>query len=251
MTVRLLSYNVRYAGLDTGENAWERRRDGVAGVVRFHGPDIVCLQEVWQDQLPDLRERLPAYEWVGTRSSGGEHTPVGYRPDRFEPLEEAAFSLSETPADLTAYDWGAAIPRVTTVVTLRDADAGGRVSVVDTHFDHESEAARDRSADLLVDRLGDRSPPTVVAGDLNCTPEGRPHRTLVDAGFEDARVAADAPHGPETTFNDFEAPQAGERIDHVLVDGPGVERFGVLADLDARGRYPSDHFPLLVELTLP
>lgn len=47
MTVRLLSYNVRYAGLDVDENAWAHRRDGVASVLRFHDPDAVCLQEVW------------------------------------------------------------------------------------------------------------------------------------------------------------------------------------------------------------
>jgi endonuclease/exonuclease/phosphatase family metal-dependent hydrolase len=251
MTYRLLSYNVRYAGLDVGENAWKRRRDGVASVVRFHGPDVVCLQEVWQAQLADLRERLPGYEWVCTRSSGGEHTPVGYRPDRFDVVEEASFSLSETPDDLHAYDWDAAIPRVTTAATLRVVGADERFSVVDTHFDHQSPEARARSADLLVERLADRSRPTLVAGDLNCRPDDPPYRTLVGAGFEDAREAVDAPHGPETTFNDFEAPQPGERIDHVLVDGVDVERFGVLADLDARASYPSDHFPLVAEWSFP
>ncbi|PSQ35279.1 hypothetical protein BRD11_02740 [Halobacteriales archaeon SW_12_69_24] len=65
-----------------------------------------------------------------------------------------------------------------------------------------------------------------------------------------ARELADNTHGPLTTFNDFEAPQSGERLDHVLVDGVAVDRFGVLADLDDRGRYPSDHFAVLADLTL-
>ena len=251
MTLRLCSYNVRYAGLDTGEDAWERRRDGVASLLRFHDPDVVCLQEVWQDQLPDLRERLPAYAWVGSGASNGEHTPVGYRRERLSVLEESAFSLSETPADLDARDWDAAIPRVTTRATLEDDATGQRVAVVCTHFDHRSEAARRRGADLLVDRLEGRSLPTVLAGDLNCGPDEDPYRTLTGAGLRDARAVAPHPHGPETTFNDFEAPRPGERIDHVLVDGFDVERFGVLADLDSRARYPSDHFALLVELVLP
>ena len=247
--LRLCSYNLRYAGLDTGENAWANRRDGVASVLRFHAPDVVCLQEVWQAQLPDLRERLPDYEWVATDASNGEHTPIGYRPDRFSVVEGGAFSLSETPGDLDAYDWDAAIPRVTTEATLEDDATGDRFAVVNTHFDHVSGEARRRGADLLADRLDDRETPTVLAGDFNCTPDDRPYRTLTGAGFRDARSAADAPHGPEVTYNGFEEPQPGKRIDHVFVDGFDVSRFGVLADLDARARYPSDHFALLADLS--
>lgn len=249
-TLRVCSYNVRYAGLDVEEDAWERRRDGVASLLRFHDPDVVCLQEVWQEQLPDLAERLPAYEWVRSGASNGEHTPIGYRAERLSTVDESAFSLSETPADLDAYDWDAAIPRVTTRATLEDGGTGERLAVVCTHFDHQSPEARRRSADLLADRLRDRSLPTVLAGDLNCTPADDPYGTLTDAGFRDAREAAADPHGPEETFNDFEAPQPGERIDHVLVDGFDVERFGVLADLDGRARYPSDHFAVVADLTV-
>lgn len=250
MPVRLLSYNVRYAGLDFDENAWEHRRDGVASVLRFHDPDVVCLQEVWQSQLPDLRERLPAYEWVESGASNGAHTPIGYRADRFSVVEASAFSLSATPADLDAYDWGAAIPRLTTRATLEDGATGEGLAVLSTHFDHQSPEARRRGADLLSERLDDRSLPTVLAGDLNCTPDDQPYRTLTDAGLRDVRDAADHPHGSEATYNEFEAPRPGKRIDHVLVDGFEVERFGVLADLDRRGRYPSDHFALLADLAV-
>ena len=54
------------------------------------------------------------------------------------------------------------------------------------------------------------------------------------------------------TFNDFEMPQPGERLDYVFVDGAAldVDRFGVLADLDDRCRYPSDHYAVRADLTL-
>ena len=248
MPLRVCSFNVRYAGLDVDENAWARRRDGVASLLRFHDPDVVCLQEVWQDQLPDLAERLPGYAWVRSGASNGAHTPIGYRRDRLSVVEESAFTLSASPEDLHAYDWGAAIPRVTTRATLEDGATDERVGVVCTHFDHQSAEARRRGADVLADRLADRSPPTVLAGDLNCTPADAPYRTLTDAGFRDARGAAADPHGPEATYTAFEALQPGRRIDHLLVDGFDVERFGVLTDLDRRGRYPSDHFALLADL---
>jgi endonuclease/exonuclease/phosphatase family metal-dependent hydrolase len=128
---------------------------------------------------------------------------------------------------------------------------GRAVRVVNTHLDHESERARRRGAALLADRFGDRDGVTVLAGDFNCGTADAPYRTLTDdGGFRPARELADDTHGPLTTFNDFEAPQSGERLDHVLVDGVAVDRFGVLADLDDRGRYPSDHFAVLADLTL-
>ena len=251
MGLRLLTYNVRYATLDTGENAWERRRDGVASLVRFHDPDVVCLQEVWQNQLEDVRERLSGYEWAFERTSSGEHTPVGYRAERFDALETEAFSLSETPADLHAMDWGTTVPRVTTAVRLSAPDADAFV-VASVHLDHDSPTARERGASLLADRFGDRGDPTVVAGDFNCTPDDPPYRTMTEtAGLRDARDVAPAPHGPEATYNDFEAPQRGRRLDHVFLNGFDVRRFGVLTDRDSRGLYPSDHFAVLAEFEFP
>jgi endonuclease/exonuclease/phosphatase family metal-dependent hydrolase len=290
MSIRLLSYNVRYSTLDSGDDVWAERRDGVASVIRFHAPDVVCLQEVWEDQLSDLRDRLPAYAWVHADTASGEHTPIGYRPDRVTVRDSDAFSLSETPGDLHAMDWDTTVPRVTTTAgldaaatdraadrrevaerassegqkvprTVRTAAEGRReqtaeprgraVRVVNTHLDHESERARRRGAALLADRFGDRDGVTVLAGDFNCGTADAPYRTLTDdGGFRPARELADDTHGPLTTFNDFEAPQSGERLDHVLVDGVAVDRFGVLADLDDRGRYPSDHFAVLADLTL-
>lgn len=248
MPVGVLSYNVRYAEVDTGEDVWAKRRDGVASVIRFHDPDVVCLQEVWLDQLDDLRERLPGYEWVAHEVHNGEHTPIGYRPERFVVADEMALSLSETPDQPDAIGWNATIPRVTTTAVLEESDTGEAFRVVSTHFDHEHPTARRESARLLADRFADDSLPTLLAGDFNATPDDEPYHIVSEAGLRDAREIAADPHGPETTFNDFGAAQSGKRIDHVFVsEGVDIERFGVRTDLDSRGLYPSDHFALFVE----
>lgn len=275
-TVRLLSYNVRYAGLDTGANAWEQRRDGVASVVGFHRPDLVALQEVWMTQLDDLRERLPSFDWIGERILDGEHTPVGHRPDRFAVTDREVFALSEDPEAYEVPGWDASLPRVTTRVSFREVESGARFAVFNTHFDHEGTQARLESARLLRERVADLDVPAIVAGDLNCGRDDPPYRILAggreargdengnsedrdadgedrdddnQTGLTDARtVAADPQHGPETTFNDFDAPRPGERMDHVFVtDGIAVRRYGVPTDVDRRGRYPSDHFPVVVD----
>ncbi|PSQ32628.1 hypothetical protein BRD05_09930, partial [Halobacteriales archaeon QS_9_70_65] len=194
MGLRLLSYNVRYATLDDGPDAWSERRDGVADLVRSAAPDVVCFQEVWETQFEDLADRLPDYAWVRERTSSGEHTPVAYRTDRLSVVDREVFSLSETPSDRHAMDWETTVPRVTTAARLRGDDAA--FVAASTHLDHGSERARRRGATLLAERFGDRPVPTVMAGDFNCTPADPPYRAMTEAGFRDARDDADASAGP-------------------------------------------------------
>jgi endonuclease/exonuclease/phosphatase family metal-dependent hydrolase len=264
--LRVASYNVRYAALDTGPRDWTNRRDAVAATIRLHQPDVLCLQEVWQDQLPDLRERLPGYEWVAERHGTGEHTPIGYRPERIEPVEgtTATFALAPDPTALGTTAWDAAVPRVATEATLRDRRTDEPFALVNAHFDHEGEVARRESAALVRERLcradaGRR----LLVGDLNCRPASGPYRRLVshDGGtgpFVDARRVAAVRHGPGETFVGFgdeavEAgtsydPEAGKRIDYVLSEGFAVPLYATAAGVDVTWRHPSDHLPVVVDL---
>ncbi len=147
------------------------------------------------------------------------------------------------------------------------------VLLVSTHLDHESARARLEAARLLRRRLpaiaGDG--PVVLLGDFNCTAGSPPHRTLTGEADEerggngeeatdgneeavaltDAAATADLRHGPRTSVTDFGDLIANRRIDHVLVSPDvDVDAFATLADRDDRGRYPSDHLPVLARLRI-
>ncbi|WP_096394189.1 endonuclease/exonuclease/phosphatase family protein [Halorubrum trapanicum] len=281
--IRVLSYNVRYANRGDHHDAWHDRRDAVARLVRFHRPDVAAFQEPLPGQREDLRERLPAYEFVGRgREAGGEGEgcPIAVRNDRWEVVEGDTFWLSETPGEPST-GWDASHPRIATWARVRARDGDTAVRVINTHFDHVSARARRESARLLRERLPtvatsdgtggdpDETPPVVLVGDLNCTPGSEPHRILVGDGSEpdekgsatpvdddarplrDAAAAADLRHGPETSLTDFARLIDGRRIDHALVSPElSVEAFATLADRDDRGRYPSDHLPILARLSV-
>ena len=195
------------------------------------------------------------------------------RRDRGEVLESDTFWLSETP-DEPSTGWDATHPRIATWARVRlDGDA---LLVVNTHFDHVSARARREAARLLRERIpeigaesaGDGAPPVVLVGDLNCTPGSDPHRILIGddpegdgkaaetptearIALRDAAAAADLRHGPETSLTDFARLIDGRRIDHALVSPEvSVEAFATLADRDDRGRYPSDHLPVLARLSV-
>ncbi|MFC7186408.1 endonuclease/exonuclease/phosphatase family protein [Halorubrum yunnanense] len=277
--IRVLSYNVRYANRGDHHDAWHDRRDAIGRLVRFHRPGVAAFQEPLPEQRADLRERLPGYEFVGRgRGTGGEGEgcPIGVRADRWAVADSDTFWLSETP-DRQSAGWDAAHPRIATWARLRSVGDEAGLLVVNTHFDHVSAEARRGSARLLRERLPeitgtgadgrDVSLPVALVGDLNCTPGSDPHRILLGddpeadregseepdgdrVALRDAAAAADLRHGPETSLTDFARLIGGRRIDHALVSPDlDVEAFGTLTDRDDRGRYPSDHLPILTRLS--
>jgi endonuclease/exonuclease/phosphatase family metal-dependent hydrolase len=277
--IRVLSYNVRYANRGDHHDAWHDRRDAVGRLVRFHRPDVAAFQEPLPEQRRDLRERLPEYEFVG-RGRGtdgeGEGCPIAVRSDRWEVVEDGTFWLSETP-DEPSTGWDASYPRIATWARVRAVDGDAALRVVNTHFDHVSARARRGSARLLRERIPDiatadgadgdpdGAAPLVLVGDFNCTAGSDPHRILVgdEPGAEDgapsgdalalrdAAADADLRHGPETSLTDFARLIDDRRIDHALVSpAVSVDAFATLADRDDRGRYPSDHLPILARLSV-
>jgi endonuclease/exonuclease/phosphatase family metal-dependent hydrolase len=247
-----MSFNARVDLASDGDDAWTHRTEMAASVIRLHEPDVVGCQELLGHQLADLRESLPAYEWIGEhRNAGdrpGEHVAIGYRTDRFTLHDHDTFWLSETPAVPGSLGWDAAHPRIATWVRLEDTLSGADLLHLNTHLDHRGERARRRGAALVVERLEAIAPesPVLVTGDMNCTPGSPPYERLTDA-LEDAReTSAHGHHGPTDTFHGFTG-VPGERIDYVLVDGLDVRQHATLAD-QWNDRYPSDHFPVLAEL---
>lgn len=259
----VLSYNVRYDNPDDAPNDWPSRRDRVASLIRFHGPDVAGLQEVLLGQLRDLEERLPGYAWIGAgRDDGaeaGEFSPIFYRTDRLRPVESGTFWLSTTPDSAGSVGWDAALPRVATWARFEDRATGRALLHVNTHFDHEGAEARRESARLLrarAESLADGLP-IIVTGDLNAEPASPPLAALLacpgagtpaaagdpdpegdaaaagdaaragavgdDPCLVDARELATVRHGPAGTFSGFAVGGELDRRIDYVLASRGVE----------------------------
>lgn len=256
--LRVMSYNIRFNNPGDGVHAWPLRADRVANLIRYHNPDLFGLQEALIGQNEDLATRLPHYAWFGVgRDDGaaaGEGTPIFYRRDRFALLDQGTFWLSETPAVTASKSWDAAITRIATWGRFVDRSTGRRFLLLNTHFDHVGQTAREHSARLIRQRLAalGQGDPVVVTGDFNVTPDN-PAYTTMTTELGDARLrAAEPPHGPEDTFFGFtvERDVPGRRIDYVFTS-PGVRslRYATLTD-QYYGHYPSDHLPVVADLVL-
>lgn len=254
MSLRVVAYNLRYAGLDDGPIAWERRRDRVGDVLGRLAPDVIALQECWHGQLDDVRTHTP-HEWVAFPDDNGSHTPVGFDPDRFARVDADAFGLAPG-GERGVLGWDAAFPRVATRVRLRDRETDQAFSVVSVHLDHRGPEARLEGARLVCDRLP--AGPAVVAGDCNCPPGSPPHETFTRE-LSDSRHAAAETAGPAATYvgfggraHDEDGPADRRRLDYVFTRGFETLRHAVHAgDADGRdepSQRPSDHRAVAVDL---
>ncbi|MGW3287894.1 endonuclease/exonuclease/phosphatase family protein [Streptomyces sp. NPDC001002] len=254
----VMTFNLRFAS--TAEpNSWRDRRPVMRELLHRARPHIMGTQEGLYQQLRDIDSDLgPDYDWVGTGREGGsrdESTAIYYDLRRLLPVEHYTFWLSDTPEVIRSNTWGAAFPRIVTWVRFRDlADAGREFYVLNTHFDHVSQYARERSATLMTQRIAqlDRTLPVVVTGDFNVAAhKNRAYDTLVGSGLVDTWDVAEQRGALYGTFHSFSEPRPnGDRIDWILTS-PGVRTHRATINTFSRnGQFPSDHLPVQASIAL-
>jgi len=254
----VMTYNLRYASPNP-PNAWPARRPLVREVIQSVAPDVLGTQEGLYAQLKDLASDLPEFEWIGLGREGGskgEFMAVFFRKTRLEPLAFDHFWLSDTPGVISSTTWGNSNRRMVTWIRFRDRATGGEFFLFNTHFDHQIQLAREKSADLVRQRVTalDTKLPVILIGDFNAAAEtNRAYQILTgEQFFTDAWLTARARRGEGVgTFNDFKvAVPNGPRIDWILTRGQvAVERAEILT-FSRNGQFPSDHFPMIAWLRL-
>ena len=254
--LRVMTFNIRYAHTQPPD-LWPDRLPVIDDLVTRHQPHVIGTQEGLYHQIRDLETALPEYAWIGTGRDGGsrgEFMAVFYHRDRLEPLEFDHYWLSDSPLVAGSRTWGNRYARMVTSVRFRDRATGAEFLFVNTHLDHEVQASRERSAALILERLGSTpdSLPIVLVGDFNADAGTNPvYRSLTGAGgFTDSWSAASVPDtlGTFHGFRGTEAARGRARIDWILLRGPGRFASSTIVT-DARGgQLPSDHFPVVADV---
>ena len=252
--LRVMAFNVRVPVEADGPDRWEARRDLLVRTIRDAQPDVVGTQELVAAQAAYIVDALPGYAWFGSGrrgahgDAGDEHMGVFYRRDALRLVESGDFWLSDMPAVPGSISWGNLYPRMVTWGLFERAADGRRFYVLDTHLPYREQdgPARVRSAQAILQWISELpgDVPVILIGDFNDAPDSDTHRALA-GGLHDAWLEAPERVGPEGTFHGFEG-GPGQRIDWILYRGLQPRRASTLTG-HVEGRYPSDHFPVLVE----
>ena len=255
--MKVMSFNLRYAS-PKPPNSWPQRRPVTSETLRLTMPDIVGTQEGVYRQLLDIAADRPEYQWIGTGRDGGsrgEFMAVFYRKDRFEPIEFDHFWLSDTPQVIGSSTWGNTNIRMVTWVKFRDLQTEQEFYFVNTHLDHQVQVAREKGAELIVQKLNalNTTLPIILVGDFNAVArQNKSYDILTQGGFTDTWFAAKERRGKDVaTFHGYNKPvDNGAHIDWILTRGNVTTDNTEIVTYSRDGQYPSDHFPIMATLQL-
>ncbi len=271
--ITVMSFNIRYDGkpgvASDRQNAWlaksgKHRRDLVVRAINDADPDILCVQEALQNQVADLKSQLADYEFYGVgRDDGvqkGEHCGIFYRRDRLAKLDQGNFWLNEDSETAGTKFPGTCCARLATWVMLKDKENSGReFLLINTHWDHQVQAAREFSAQLIQQKLVGLADgrPVLLTGDLNARPKNPAFKMLHSSTSQEKTQLVDCyreahpdVNSEEATFNGFRGNTTGSRIDYVLRSSGFHTQSAEILRTHEGDRYPSDHYPVIVTLVL-
>jgi endonuclease/exonuclease/phosphatase family metal-dependent hydrolase len=257
-TLKIMTYNIRLDVESDGENDWTHRKDFFNGQLQFYAPDIFGVQEAKPNQVLDIAAALPQYAYVGIGREGvgkGESSNIFYIKEKFKEVQSGTFWLSQTP-DSISIGWDAACNRVCTYVLLKNKQSNKLIWVFNTHLDHIGEQARTKGLELIltkIEKLNSNKYPVVLMGDFNSEPETDRIIALKNKMNDSKMISKEKPFGPYGTFNNFKYNEVSKLlIDYIFLskgDAITVNKYGVLSDAKDL-KYPSDHFPVLIEISL-
>lgn len=250
--IKVMSFNIRIALADDGENNWDHRKFLAADRIRTFAPDLLGLQECYDgEQAAFVKESLPEYSFFGVRREGPGDTalelaPLLFRNNTFLLLRQGVYWLSETPEIPGSKSWDSVFPRTLTWAKLLHRQSGRTLTFANTHFDYQP-LAIEASARLLYGwaEQVQRESPLLLTGDFNADKNSTAYQRLTSpSGLLDAHRSAHPGADDEVTFHAYGKPDQYAAIDWLLISNhfrvieTGIDHF------QAGNVYPSDHFPV-------
>jgi endonuclease/exonuclease/phosphatase family metal-dependent hydrolase len=250
--MRVLTFNLRFANPLDGLNQWDYRKELVVETIFACEPDLLGTQEGTVPQLEYLTRHLHGFlPLVAHRQVDPtcQYPTIFYRQE-FQVKESGEFWLSETPEVHRSKSWNSAFPRMVTYGLFCEAGRDLWFYFLDTHLDHISSEARFQGARLIQQFCLQKNLPLILAGDFNEPPDAAVYQELTgqDLGLVDTWRTSHAPDHNPPTQHDFAGQPRGHRIDWILISVPFQVTKAEVVEYNHRGRYPSDHFPYVVEV---
>lgn len=250
-TLVVMSYNIRNAKADDGENDWEKRCSATPAMLDAINPDIFGVQEAYPCQVQYITDNCPRYASFGVgRDDGvdkGEHMSIFYNTDALEKLDGGTYWLSETP-DEPSFGWDARCRRTATWALMRDKDSDRKFFFVNTHLDHKGKVARREGLALIVNKIAEMNAeglPMVLTGDFNVHPDDS---CLIDLDkmMLSARVTAEQ-SDDTPSFNGWGS--SATVIDYIYYSSfSACKSFRVVTEQFAGKPFISDHYPIVSTL---
>lgn len=258
------TYNLRNDNQSDIGNLWKDRYPYVARLILYHDFDLFGTQEALPNQLEDLKNALAGYDYYGEGRDGnnkGEHSAIFFKTEKYQLLDKGDFWLSATPY-VPSKSWDApCCNRICSWVKLKDIKNNKTLFVFNAHYDYEKDFARNESSKLVLKKISEiaGNQPAIFMGDLNGTADNSWCKIINESGtLRDAYFDVENHYANNSSFNawgkfdhldamDTKIIQEKQIIDHIYFSKHfKAEKWGLLTDTYNYGKFPSDHFPILI-----
>lgn len=249
-----MTFNIRFENDRDGTDSWVHRRELVVRIIERYTPDIIGTQEGRWTQLVYLRDKLPEYYLHApgrTIDPTCQYPTLFIRKKGFNIVGGKEFWLSKTPEIHRSKDWGSAFPRMINYANVLVRESGATLWVAVTHLDHKGAEARIQQAGITASWVKEQKGPVVLVGDFNDKPGASVHQILTgpEAGLVDTWEALGHKEDSMSfTHHGFTGTPQDSRIDWILISPHFKVLNGVIIRDHFAKRYPSDHFPYMVDL---
>lgn len=263
-TFRIATYNVHYIIDRPGDGrwslgGWEDRKEPLAVAVGALEADVIGFQEMETFGGESVAERNLALDWllaehpqysagaVGDPTEFPSTQPILFRSKRFTLRDQGWFFFSNTPDVLYSRTFNGSYPAFASWVVLEDRTTEQTFRAVNLHTDFRSYQNRKRSLALVRERVTpwvEAGETVFVLGDFNAWRGSHLHGELETVGFHFATTTAATYHF-DRGLNLFPA------IDHIAAT-PDVQFVGpsVVVQRQFAGQWPTDHYPVVADVTL-
>lgn len=238
--IRVLCYNIHYGEGTDGNFDIQR----LAKVIKRARPDLVALQEVdvgvkRSNRVHEAR-RLAELTGMSVRFGPTQHYQGGLYGNAVLTRYKIDDVLIQPLPYTVSRPGKSTYPRGAIAVTVQ-TDSGQRLRFISTHFQHNT--AEDRVAEAqAINRLfanDTDSIPTILAGDMNATPQDEPIMIL----RKEWTAAIEEPPKPSAPAT---APKS--RIDYIFYRPE--DNFRLVSTEVIQEQVASDHLPVFAEIEL-
>jgi endonuclease/exonuclease/phosphatase family metal-dependent hydrolase len=280
-----MTYNLLTSTKKRRSHPWRLRKRNIAKIFEALRPDVVGTQEANYQQLLELAELLPDYEFIGegnlgplmAHSESNWYCATFYRRDRVRPVDNAADGdthwLSPTPeVPASQYALGTR-PRLVTWNTFELVGSGRKFVFGTTHLEAINSWHRKRSARQIREYISGRvaalgqNIPVFLTGDFNASCDSAEIKAMGEIG-DDLEPMFDAwAEGCNGNCDDgatFRGLGLRDRVSHRFLKPRridyvffrprltvnSVSRIDYSALEHRESALPSDHYPVLAEFAL-
>ncbi len=245
--MKVITFNIRCCD-DADGHAISERAPRLREVINRHKPDIIGLQEATPVWMPFLEEYFgDEYEIFNKyrKFDSFEGTPILWKRDKFTLLDKGFFWLSETPW-LPTLSFGDTLNRICLWVRLKEKATDKVFYYFNTHFGFGDKAQLGSveliktTADILAaERF-------IITGDFNMQPSFPAYKKMTEY-FADANMLTSK--DLSATFHSYG--KDSRHIDYCFIAPDTVKAESRLLLNDSfGGKYPSDHYGILFELSI-